>query len=346
MKRLLLWLGLALTFAVAAPPVLDSAVAPHAVRPAGINIEPGMRPWRWTGANPDGWWCRAPACNGVRNGTVFVDRELSLAAELGAANVRVEFPWPLIEPERGRFDWRRVDYIVRAARRRHLQLQPILIYSPPWAAQQESDPPPAEAFAAFTRAVARRYRSSIRLFELWDEPDLGLYWSGDEASYVNRVLVPGYRAVKAADPRARVVLAASQKPDATWLQGIYRLGGGSSFDIASYHDYSGDRQVLQNAAIVQEVLREHRQLEKPIWLGEFGLQENGLADQRQRALIEAVLTEPAPIALAQWYAIRDDYNMTCCPPQAVLFEPYGLVTHSYRRKSAFAALRTLLRRRR
>src|SRR2546423_4445677 len=111
-----------LAVATATPAAVDPAVGRRAIRPAGINIEPGMRPWRWTGANPDGWWCRAPRCNGVRSGTMFVDRELSLARELGAVNVRVEFPWPLIEPERGRFDWRRADYIVRAARRRHLQL--------------------------------------------------------------------------------------------------------------------------------------------------------------------------------------------------------------------------------
>jgi hypothetical protein len=339
LKRLLVLLALVPIVAASA-----SAAPPRAVRPAGINIEPGLRPWRWSGANPDGWWCRPPNCNGVRNGTFFVDRELTLAKALHAANVRVEFPWPLIEPRAGRFDWRRADYIVRAARRRHLRLQPILIYTPAWAAAHQNDPPPAQAYAAFVRALAARYRGAVSEIELWDEPDLDRYWNGDQAAYVNDVLIPGYRAVKAVAPRVRVVLAASQQPDAEWLRGIYRLGGGSSFDIASYHDYSGDRRVLANATIIRDVLREHGQLQKPVWLGEFGLQEPGLADARQRALIEAVLTERAPIAMAQWYALRDDYNMTCCPPAAVLFEPFGLVNHAYRRKAAFAAMQALLRR--
>jgi hypothetical protein len=321
-----------------------AAPAPKAVRAGGINVEPGMRPWRWTGANPDGWWCRPPNCNGVPNGTAFVDKELSLAAALRVANVRVEFPWPLIEPERGRFDWRRADYIVHAALRRRVRLQPVLIYTPAWAAPQPNDAPAARDFAAYVRAVVRRYRMTIRDWELWDEPDLSRYWAGDQAAYVQRVLVPGARAARSASKRVRVILAASQQPDPDWLRGIYRLGGGASFDIVSYHDYSADRRVLEHASLLRDVLREQGQTRKPLWLGEYGVQESGLADVRQAALIQAVMTQPAPIALAQWYSLRDDYNMTCCPPRAVLFEPFGIVTHSGRRKQAFETMRSLLRR--
>jgi hypothetical protein len=203
----------------------------------------------------------------------------------------------------------------------------------------------AADFGHFVRAVVTRYRRTIHLWEFWDEPDLGRYWSGSEAQYVERVLKPGYRAVKAVDRSARVLVAASQKPSAAWLDGIYEYGGGSSFDIVPYHDYSGDRRVLQNAYVIRDVLRAHGQSGKPIWLGEYGLQEEGPADVRQQALIEAVMTERAPIAMAQWYALRDDYNMTCCPPTVVLFEPFGVVSHSYAKKLAYARLRALLRSR-
>ena len=47
----------------------------RAIRPGGINVEPSMSPWRYVGANPDGWWCRPGGCNGVASGTAFVDRE-------------------------------------------------------------------------------------------------------------------------------------------------------------------------------------------------------------------------------------------------------------------------------
>jgi hypothetical protein len=318
----------------------------RAVRPGGINAQPGMRPWRYVGANPDGWWCRAPACNGVTQGTQFVDRELALAADLGVRNLRVEFPWPLIEPGRGVYDWRRVDYIVRAARRRHVPLQPVLIYTPAWAATNANDPPSVEDFTPFVRAIVKRYRKTIHYWELWDEPDLERYWAGGQQGYVERIVIPGYRAIKAADRRAKVILAASQKPDQEWTRGVYRLGGGSSFDILSYHDYSADRRVLSNASLMLAVLREHGQGRKPIWLGEYGVHEDTVNDVHQQALIQAVMTEPAPIAMAQLYELRDDYSMTCCPPEVSVFDASGMVTHAYRKKLAYATLRQLLRSRR
>ena len=47
--------------------------------------------------------------------------------------VRLECPWPLIEPKRGVFDWRRADYIFRAARRHGVKILPLLLYTPSWA---------------------------------------------------------------------------------------------------------------------------------------------------------------------------------------------------------------------
>jgi hypothetical protein len=113
-----------------------------AVRAGGVNTAPSMRPWRYAGADTDSWWCKRDACNGVSNGTEFVDRELPLAAELGARTLRIELPWALIEPRRGRFDWARFDYIVRAARRLKVTLQPVIVYTPAWAGKAANSPPP------------------------------------------------------------------------------------------------------------------------------------------------------------------------------------------------------------
>src|ERR1043166_39543 len=98
------------------PTAWTGGSAPRAIRAGALNVEPSMRPWRYGGPNPDGWWCRVGQCSGVADGTVVVDRELKLVAKLSVRLLRVEFPWPLIEPSRGVFDWSRADYIVRRAR--------------------------------------------------------------------------------------------------------------------------------------------------------------------------------------------------------------------------------------
>ncbi|MGB8003255.1 MAG: hypothetical protein WCF27_03240, partial [Gaiellaceae bacterium] len=81
-----------------------------------------------------------------------------------------------------------------------------------------------------------------------------------------------------------------------------------------------------------------------IWLGEYGTTEAGPAAPQQEGLIRAVLTQPAPLAMAQWYTLRDTQATTCCPPQVTESDPWGLVTRSYERKSSFALMQMLLKR--
>lgn len=325
----------------------DARTQQASLRPVGMNAEPSMRPWRYAGANPDGWWCRPGGCAGVRSGTSFVDREVALIAALGARTLRLEFPWPLIEPRRGRYDWRRADYIVRRARRHGLIVQPVLVYTPSWAGRALSDPPPAGEFSRFVRAFAIRYRRSIHHYELWNEPNYDRYFDGNAREYVRRVLVPGSQAVRAGDPGARVLLGGPTSADVGWLDAIYSEGGGSSFDILSFHDYSGDAAaIVRNAQVVQGVLDAHGQGRKPIWLGEFGVQEAGLDGPYQAALLRDVLTAKAPIAMVQWYSLRDDFPMTCCPPRKLKHEFYGLMTHDYVEKRSYETLRQLLAARR
>jgi hypothetical protein len=317
-----------------------------AVRPGGINVEPSMRPWRFHGANPDGWWCRRRACHGVADGIAFVNREVPLVAALGVSILRLEFPWPLIEPRRGAFDWRRSDAIVRKVRRARLQVLPVLVYTPGWVAKGRSDPPSARHFSKFVRAFATRYRRAIHYYELWNEPDLARYWTGRQSQYVHDVLIPGYRAVKARDPGAKVVVGPSSA-NADWLNGLYRLGGGRFFDAVAFHDYSGDwRHMVESGHVVRRVLEAHGQGAKPVWLGEYGVQEAELADVRQQALMRSALTESAPFGLAAWYSLRDDFPMTCCPPRRVKSEHYGLLTHRYVKKQGYDTMRQLLAGRR
>jgi polysaccharide biosynthesis protein PslG len=53
--------------------------------------------------------------------------------------------------------------------------------------------------------IVRRYRDRIHSWELWNEPDNAAYWLGTAAQFAALVRA-GSAAVRAADPRARVVL--------------------------------------------------------------------------------------------------------------------------------------------
>jgi hypothetical protein len=271
-----------------------------------------------------------------------IDLDLSLANQLGVNLVRVEFPWRFIEPQRGVFDWTRADLIVREAAYFHVSLQPTVVYTPAWVGAPNSPPAPHD-FRAFMEALVGRYHSSIQYWELWNEPDLDKYWSAGAQAYVENILIPGYQGVKAADSTAFVALGGSSWANSVWLNHIYDYGGGGSFDIASWHAYGSANDVLAAAHDIAAILAAHHQRGKPLWLGEFGATDYSLTGKAQVSLLTDVLTSLSPIAQANWYNLRDEASMTCCPPRVIMLGTYGLVRRDgVLRKAGFSALRRLI----
>ena len=328
----------------ASPTTSPTPVPSNGGRQAGINVEPSMRPWRYSGANPDSWWCVPPNCYQNPNPMTTIDNELSMAQQLGVSVVRIEFPWALIETGNGVYDWSRADAIVNAANAHGVQLQPVIVYTPAWINSDSTQAPTASQFSSFVSALVSRYHNSIHYWEMWNEPNITTYFAGSEQTYVSNILQPGYAAVKAVDPSARVILGAPAWADFNWLNGIYSMGGGNSFDIMAWHDYGSASLVLVDAQAVQNVLSSHGQSQKPLWLGEYGVQEATTADAQQQSLLTQVLTASnSPIAMAEWYNLRDDYAMTCCPQSPVKMASWGLVEHDDATfKQGFALLKQLI----
>jgi hypothetical protein len=347
--------------------LLSAAVIPvMGVRPAaarsgpagGINVEPSMRPWRYLGPNPDGWWCVNPNCFQSADPAAMIDNEITLARNLGVVDIRIEIPWCIVEPQSGSFDWSRADRIFATAATHGVQLQPVLVFTPDWAAggggsgctaSSYNAPPSSAAFSAFVGVFMQRYGGQISAVEMWNEPDDGTkhYWSGSEAAYVADILVPGAAAVRnSAHPTVRVEMGGSIGDAAaccTWLDGLYSNGGGNAFDIAAFHNYS-NTSAQEAQAYVNDL--HSRGQSKPVWLGEYGAQENTTQDSGQQSLMTSVLSGQSALAEAQWYNLRDDDVMTCCPAAVVAGEGmgyYGLVQHDGTTlKAGYSTMQSLL----
>ncbi|HEY7780754.1 MAG TPA: endo-1,4-beta-xylanase [Ktedonobacterales bacterium] len=300
-----------------ATPSRPVAINPSA-RTVGMNAEPSMQPWRYIGPSPDSWW-------DPTNGQRYIDAEMALDDRLGVQAVRLEFPWWVMEPARqGTFDWSQADDIVAAAAAHHLQLTPVIVWTPRWAAPQPWSVPPASALGAFVTALVTRYHTSIHYWEMWNEPNSSNYFTGTEAQYVENVLIPGARAVHHTDPTAKVIAAGTSSPDIAWINQLYALGARGSFDIMGFHDYG---YPPNDAPAIRAALASHGDAAMPIWLGEYGVQEQSTNDVLQQSLLTHVLTSGGPIAMAQWYTLRDTYRVTCCPTQIVGTAYWGLVQH-------------------
>ncbi len=126
---------------------------------------------------------------------------------LGIDVVRVTLNWQRIESSEGHYSWARADRLLSALRARGLQPVVTLWGTPSWAnggAGLNVAPVDGADFQRFAEAAALRY-PFVSSWIMWNEPNKPTWLKPASAStYVSQILNPGYRGIKAVNPRARV----------------------------------------------------------------------------------------------------------------------------------------------
>jgi hypothetical protein len=216
--------------------------------------------------------------------------EWSLMRSSGVETVRVAFDWRASQAAAGGpIDFAGMDAAVVAAAQQRLPVLPVVHRTPDWAADRPGDgassaPRGTAAYAAFLTALVGRYGPNgslwaeqpalpwlpIRAWQIWNEPNLRLFWTTQPFArpYV-ALLKASRRALRAADPGARVILAGL--PNISWvaLRQIYRAGGRGSFDAVALHPYTTPRNVLRLVRLARVEARRFRDGRVPIWITEM-----------------------------------------------------------------------------
>lgn len=243
---------------------------------------------------------------------------LQALADAGISWVRMDFNWTLIEPQKGEFHFEVVDQAVDEARARGLHVFATLAYSPKWAVADPScqdgtsnpcltKPPVHEKdWTDFVIATVRHFKGRVRHWGMWNEPNLKAFFEGTLDDYVDRILVPGARAVRWEDPGALVLgpELAGLTDSSQWngdngscILGICTFNGweidlaqvldraGSSIDIITHHFYKRNATALMEAVLDGEfdslfgLVKTHSSLKeivdrhapsKEVWLTEYG----------------------------------------------------------------------------
>jgi hypothetical protein len=193
-------------------------------------------------------------------------------------------------------------------------LQAVINYPP-------KDP---NAFAAYAANLASRY-PQIEAWEVWNEPNTSFFWrpAVGVAAYTN-LLEKTYLAVKAANPKAKVILGglspgntasvADSIAAAAFLSAIYQGGGGAFFDAVAYHAY-GTGPVddwLRDALLgIRYVMDWNGDIGKPVWITEMGCYTEGPGSVSEAWQAEylgqarAFLSQIPYIERVYWYTLRD-----------------------------------------
>lgn len=233
-----------------------------------------------------------------------VTRQQGLARQVGVHWLREEFRWPVIEPSRGSWSFRRYDSLVSDAARRGLRILPLLLQSPRWLTRHVlALPPSLSLWRSFVTHVIARYgpggrfwvehphldaRLAPSVYEIWNEPYNAAFSFGGPAPAryarlvqatvsAGRRVAPSVRFLMAADTH----YAASDGSSRNWLDDLFAAlpSLGTYIDGLAVHPYtlgdpastSGPRDG-QFARIddLEATLVAHGVSARPLWVTEVG----------------------------------------------------------------------------
>jgi hypothetical protein len=228
----------------------------------------------------------------------------------GIGSIRLALSWSGVQPTpKGPYDWSGFDDMVETATRAGLQVFPSVVSPPAWLVRKETTLPVAtarqrRAWSAFLAAAVARYGPAgefwaqqggigvnyepaittpipIREWQIWNEPNFFYFAYPVSISRYAKLVTISSRAIKAVDPRAKVVLGglfaepnAKGKrgmPATTFLQRLYAVPGlRSRFDGIDLHPYAIDSKELEEMTEeFHDVALENR--DRPwLYIGELG----------------------------------------------------------------------------
>ena len=238
-----------------------------------------------------------------------LDDTLADIESLHVGWLRFDLSWDEVQPSGpDHSDWSNYDRIVAAANRHHIQVLPILTYTPKWArlpacanfrdvnAFKCAPANPAQ-FARFAAAAAEHFRPlGVTHWEIWTEPNIVYFWrpAPDVRAYTE-LLKQSYTSIKAVDPDS-VVISGGLSPvenlkttvdPVEYLKGMYANGAKNYMDAVGYHPYSYPAlpsnvlswnswsQMADRNPSIRSVMVDNGDGDKQIWATEFGVPTSG-----------------------------------------------------------------------
>ena len=159
----------------------------------------------------------------------------------GVSTIRMFPEWRSFEPEAGKWHWADGDRLMKSAAEHQLEINAILMGSPPGAKAVHAFPMDALAdWSAYVSAVVGRYGDQVRYWEVWNEGNGGFNDGRHTTNDYARLAVATYEAAKKADPQAKVGLSVASF-DAPYLHQAIRsmtdAGKPDRFDYLCIHPY-------------------------------------------------------------------------------------------------------------
>jgi hypothetical protein len=207
------------------------------------------------------------------------------ARALGASFARLTLYWSQIEPRDGVYRWAELDaYLAQLQSPKQGML--TIAAASPWATRSHSWVFPSSPaldtarYQAFVREVVTHAKGRILYFQSENEPNNPFFWAGSAADYAAQQRL-FYQAVKQADPKAMVVLGASdglfdpggtdpfpgEDKDMAFVAQVLK-GVQDAYDLFDLHLYGNPYTIPARVEAVRAMMRQAA-AEKPIITSEY-----------------------------------------------------------------------------
>lgn len=201
---------------------------------------------------------------------------LKVADWLGVKWHRCDFWWASIESRKNQFDFSFADKVVETFLANNRQLMPILCYNSAWQPNHSPTTDEEQAlFARYVNQVVNRYKDKIKVWEVWNEPNIIPFWVPKPSpQHYARLLKQSYLAAKQADKDCKIIGFCTADPDYPFIEKVYELGGGKACDALSFHTYNAEKEesvLEQEIYNVKAIMNRYGDIQKKIWVTEIGL---------------------------------------------------------------------------
>lgn len=157
----------------------------------------------------------------------------------GCEWIRIDLDWRFIEPSKNAFKWSLYDTAISYSKQNGLKIYATLAYVPAWINKDSRKCPDKKSWIEFCTIAAKRYVGKVDIFSLWNEPNLKDFFKGSQKDYINKILIPGYQAIKAVNKSIVVaggdLSTASKSSWTSWFSLLKK--NAKYFDVFAWHVY-------------------------------------------------------------------------------------------------------------
>lgn len=278
--------------------------------------------------------------------------EIEAAGRIGTDVVRGACNWSRIEPEQGQWTWELQDRLVKLYGEQGIEIQQLLAYTPQWATTAdpgETDytiwsrkPPKPEAWREFCRQMAERYHDDIRLWEVWNEPNLG-FFKGTTDEYLQMLKI-AHEEIKGVDPQMNILTGGFGMSDRNpeFTETVLREGS-DYYDTLAWHRHGTFTLFRHELNGLFKEWRAKYAPNKDLIFNESATRQRAVGGEREHAaqLVKRVALSWSIGARGYWwYKLRDGKTR---PGVDEDDETWGLLHYDYQPRAVYVAYNAMTR---